>query len=173
MRPSRGAVRLALVALTSAALPVGLDWLAVRPSVLDDLARKEARLEAQRRDIRALELTANKLDEFKADDASLHESLTLVEQIRPPEPRLEPLQGRLREVGESYGLALVGWTPHVGNDTARVDLRLLGPYAGLLSFLERLPRLARLIRVERIEMERREGPQFELQLRISAFYHKD
>jgi Tfp pilus assembly protein PilO len=171
--PSGRALRLGLVALTSAALTLAFDWLALRPSELDGLARTEARLEAQKRDIRALELTANKLEEFKLADASLHESLTLVEQIRPPEPRLEPLEGRLRAVATGYGLALVEWKPHAGDDTARVDLRLLGPYAGLVSFLERLPRLARLIRVERIEMERREGPQFELQLRISAFYHKD
>lgn len=167
------AVRLGLVALTSAALPLGIYWLAVRPSALDGLERTRARIGDTDRVRRALEVTLSRLQEFQADDAALREKLSILEQIRPPEPRLEPLEGRLREVATGYGLALVEWTPHAGDDAARVDLRLRGPYAGLVSFLERLQRLARLIRVERIEMERREGPQFELQLRISAFYHKD
>ena len=161
----------AALAVAAAGLPLWIYLVALRPAALADLTRDEARLENKGRELRALEITANKLEEFKAERASLSESLAVVEQIRPREPQVEPALDRLRAIATGYGLTVVeARALPTGETTAPLELRLRGAYPDLVSFIRRLPRLARFLRIDRVEMERLRGPQFELRLRVTAFY---
>ncbi len=170
---TRSTLGLCALAMAAAGLPLGIYLLALRPAALSELAHEEASLESKGRDLRALEVTANKLEEFKADRASLSEKVALVEQIRPREPQVEPTLDRLRAIATGSGLSVVDAKAlPAGEATAPLELRLRGGYPDLVSFIGRLPRLARLIRIDRVEMERLLGPQFELRLRVTVFYWK-
>jgi Tfp pilus assembly protein PilO len=170
---TRSAVRLGGLAMAAAGLPLATYLLALRPAALSDLTRDEARLESMARDLQALEITANKLDEFKADRALLSERLAVVEHIRPREPRVEPTLNRLRAIATDHGLTVLeGKGLPAGEATAPLELRLRGEYPDLASFIRGLPRLARFVRVDRVEMERLQRPQFELRLRVTVFYWK-
>ena len=170
---TRSALRLGGLALAAAGVPLGTYFLALRPTALSQLTQEEARLERMGRDLRALEITANKLEEFKADVASLEENAARLEQIRPREPQVEPALDRLRTIATGYGLNLLeAKALPAGVATAPLELRLRGGYPDLVSFIRRLPRLARLVRVDRLEMERILGSQFELRLRVTVFYWK-
>jgi Tfp pilus assembly protein PilO len=170
---TRAVLRLCALAMAAAGLPLGIYLLAFRPAALSELTRDEARLESKGRELRALEVTANKLEEFKAEVALLEEQVAVLERIRPREPQVEPALDRLRAIATDYGLTVLeAQAPPAGEATAPLELRLRGDHPDLVSFIRRLPRLARFIRVDRVEMERLLGPQFELRLRVTVFYWK-
>jgi Tfp pilus assembly protein PilO len=170
---NRGTLRLASIALVCAGLPLGIYLLGMRPAELERLKQSEVRLEAETADLRALTITANRLEEFKAARADRDEKLKLLEQIRPREPQVEPALDRLRAIAMEYGLTVLeAQALPAGEAAAPLELRLRGEHPGIVSFIRRLPRLARLIRLDRVEMERLSGPQFELRLRVTVFYWK-
>ncbi len=170
MKPPGTRLRAAVVAAACAALPVAAYWLLVRPGTERALETRQARLDVGNKTLHALEVTANKLDEFKRASDELDGRLSALEQIRPREAQLTPLLERLRSAATSSGVNLVEEKPLPEDDgRIRFELRLLGTPAAFQAFVERLPRLARLVVVDRIEIERRGAKDFDFTVRLSAF----
>jgi Tfp pilus assembly protein PilO len=158
------------VAAACAALPVATYWLLFRPGTERALQARQVRLDNGKKTIHALEVTANKLEEFKRENAELDGGLSGMEQIRPREAQLTPLLERLRSAATSSGAILLEEKPlPEGDERVRFELRLRGTPAAIQAFVERLPRLARLVVVDRIEMERRGAKDFDFTVRLSAF----
>jgi Tfp pilus assembly protein PilO len=164
---------LAWVATVSAALPLAAYWTLVRPSTLASLAQGEKRLDEGSRELRALEITANKLEEFKRESALLDEQLAVLERIRPTEVGTGPLFERLREIAASDHLTVIETnTLHEGDERVLLSMRLSGTPDAFAAFAARLPRLARFLVVERVELERRGDADFDFRLRFAAFRTK-
>jgi Tfp pilus assembly protein PilO len=161
------------VATVSAALPLAAYWTLVRPATLASLADREKRLEQGSRELRALEVTANKLEEFKRESALLDEKLALLERIRPKEAGTGPLFERLREIAARDHLTVIETTTlHEGDERVLLSIRLSGAPDAFAAFTARLPRLARFLVVERVELERRTDTDFDFRLRLAAFRTK-
>jgi Tfp pilus assembly protein PilO len=157
--------------IAGALVPMGGYWGFVRPESFAAVAEKERRLDARRKDIRALEITTEKLGEFHQEVELLNGRLALVDRIRPREPNLDPLVESLRRLSGQAGLTVseIEVLPATREaETLPIRLRLRGKPAELVVFLGRLPLLARFVRPERIEM-RRTSTAFDFSVRLVAF----
>lgn len=172
MSAPRG-LKLVAAGLAGALVPLIAYGLLVRPQTMAGLAAQEKRLEDGARELRALEITANKLEEFKRESALLDEKLALLETILPGEARSAALFDQLRELAATDRLTVVETkTVHEGDATASLELGLRGTPADFASFATRLPRIARLVAMERVEIERRTDGAFDFRLRLVAQHLK-
>ena len=166
-------VRPAMVALLAAAVPLSAYLLFFRGPKRSAVEALESRLEGGARELRALEITTERLSEFRRESDLVDERLALLEKIRPAAPATDAFVERVREVCREQALEVLDAKAlPPGAESAAIELRVAGTPAAVSSLLERLYRLARLNRVDRIALLRRGGARSEFELRILTFHRK-
>ena len=145
------------VALAVAVLIGGLfywQWLSPK---LEEQEQKTARLEALQKEIRALEVTANKLAEFEREVALLEAKLETLKRILPPAKETPDLMRRVQALAAQSNLTINNFTP--GATINRefyqewpITMGVLGNYHNLALFFDKVSRLPRLVNVGNLKV---------------------
>jgi len=135
-------------------------WLA---EAWEQEAQKRARLEALQKEIRALEVTANKLQEFQREVQLLEAKLETLKRILPPEKETPDLMRRVQYLATQSALAIKIFTPgSVANkefyQEVPINLSVEGTYHNLGSFCDRVSRLSRLVNLGNIKVRSMQNP---------------
>jgi len=165
----------AVVALLGAALPFSVYLWLVRPGRASAIEKAEQRLDARQKELQALVVVTDRLDEFQRERRGVEERLALLEAIRPASRETGPLREQLSGLAAADGLSQVSVEEvSSGADAAAlpIQLRAEGSAQAIASLLARIPRLAQLVRVERIELDRRDQGGYGLVLRVAALRAK-
>jgi type IV pilus assembly protein PilO len=130
---------------------------------LEQEKQKRARLEQLQKEIRALEVTVNKLQEFQREVQILEAKLETLKRILPPEKETPDLMRRVQYLAAQSSLAVKRFTP--GNVVAKefyqeypINLDVDGTYHNLGAFFDRVSRLSRLVNVGNIRIKTNQAP---------------
>lgn len=166
------ALRLTLLALLGAAVPLGVYWGFVRPDRARVIATAERRLEARQKETRVLGEIAERYPEFERERQALQARLSELAPVVPRGRELAPLFERLRALAADEGLGEVvldDMAPERDAQGLPVRLRVEGRPEQLLALVGRLDQVVRLITLERVELERVAAERYQLTLRLVAF----
>jgi len=119
---------------------------------LEQEKTKQARLEVLQKEIRALEVTANKLQEFQREVQLLEVKLETLKRILPPEREMPDLMRRVQYLAAQSSLGIKTFTPRAPQNKEfyqelPINLVLEGNYHNLGAFFDRISRLSRLVNV--------------------------
>jgi len=121
-------------------------------------AKKKAQREALQKEIRALEVTANKLQEFQREVQLLEAKLDTLKRILPPERETPDLMRRVTALAAQSFLTVKKFTP--ANPVQKefyqeipINMDLSGTYHNLGLFLDRVSRLSRLVNVKNMKVK--------------------
>jgi Tfp pilus assembly protein PilO len=165
-------LRVTVLALVGAALPLASYWALVRPDRALAIEAAERRLEAKQKQLVTIRALADRLPQFQAEQRALQERLALVDTIRPVSGDEAVLVERLRDLASAEGLDQVSieeLSAGTKGPTLPVSFRAQGAASAVVALLGRLPRIARMVRLERLELESLEGGRYGLVLRLVAF----
>lgn len=166
------ALRLTLLALVGAAVPLGLYWGSVRPDRARVIATAERRLEARQQETRTLGEIAERYPEFEREQQALQERLAALAEIVPRGRELAPLFERLRALAADEGLGdvvLDDMAPERDAQGVPIRLQAQGRPGQLLALVARLSQVVRLLSRERAELERLAERRYQLTLRLVAY----
>jgi type IV pilus assembly protein PilO len=146
------------VAVLVAALICGAFWYFSYSPMLEDEAKKQAQLEALQREIRALEVTANKLQEFQREVQLLEAQLETLKRILPADKETPDLIRRVQALASQSRLNIKNFTPgaEVTKDFYKevpINLDVEGTYHDLGMFFDRVSRLARLVNMTNVKVK--------------------
>jgi type IV pilus assembly protein PilO len=121
-------------------------------------ATKKAKREALQKEIRALEVTANKLQEFQREVQLLEAKLDTLKRILPPEKETPDVMRRVQALAAQSFLNVTKFTPTavVQNEFYQevpISMELTGSYHNLGLFFDRVSRLSRLVNVKSIKVK--------------------
>ena len=121
-------------------------------------ARKKAQREALQKEIRALEVTANKLQEFQREVQLLEAKLDTLKRILPPERETPDLMRRVQALAAQSFLTVKKFTPtHPVQkefyQEVPISMDLTGTYHNLGLFFDRISRLSRLVNVKNLKVK--------------------
>src|SRR5258708_22961872 len=124
---------------------------------LDEEKTKRARLDQLQKDIRALEVTANKLQEFEREVQLLEAKLEPLKRILPPERETPDLMRRVQYLAAQSNLVIRRFTPAtpVTKDFYQevpINVDVEGTYHMLGQFFDRVSRLSRLVNMGSIKI---------------------
>ncbi len=124
---------------------------------LDEEKTKRARLEDLEKQIRALEVTANKLQEFQREVQLLEAKLETLKRILPPERETPDLMRRVQYLASQSNLVIRRFTPAppVNRDFYQevpINVDVEGTYHMLGQFFDRVSRLSRLVNMGGIKI---------------------
>ena len=119
--------------------------------------QKSAQLEQLRTDIRNLEVTANKLQEFQREVAQLEAKLETLKRILPPEKETPDLMRKVQALASQSNLAIKNFTPSavVNRDFYQewpINMSVDGSYHNLGMFFDRVSRLSRLVNIGNLKI---------------------
>jgi type IV pilus assembly protein PilO len=122
-------------------------WLS---DALERERQKQARLQQLETEIRALEVTASKLQEFQREVQLLEAKLETLKRILPPEKETPDLMRRVQYLATQSALGIKVFTPGaVANkefyQEVPINLTVEGTYHNLGNFCDRVSRLSRLV----------------------------
>src|SRR5262245_26772868 len=125
---------------------------------LDEEAKKTARLEALQKEIRALEVTANKLQEFQREVQLLEAKLDTLKRILPPEKETPDVMRRVQALAAQSFLSVTKFTPAAVvqkefYQEVPINMELTGSYHNLGLFFDRVSRLSRLVNVKNLKVK--------------------
>jgi type IV pilus assembly protein PilO len=145
------------VSLFFAALICGLFWYFWYSDALDRETQKKARLETLQKEIRALEVTAAKLQEFQREVQLLEAKLETLKRILPPEKEMPDLMRRVQYLCSQSSLQIRKFTP--GTVATKefyqevpINIDVEGTYHNLGAFFDRISRLSRLVNMGTIKI---------------------
>lgn len=120
-------------------------------------ATKKAKREALQKEIRALEVTANKLQEFQREVQLLEAKLETLKRILPPERETPDLMRRVQSLASQSFLTVRKFSPTtpVQKDFYQevpINVELSGTYHNLGLFFDRISRLSRLVNVRNLKV---------------------
>lgn len=146
------------VSLLIAALIGGGFYYLWYSDALEREKTKQAELEALKKDIRALEVTANKLQEFQREVQLLEAKLETLKRILPPEKETPDLMRRVQYLAAQSSLAIKVFTPiAVSNkefyQEVPINVSVEGNYHNLGAFFDRVRRLSRLVNIGNIRVK--------------------
>jgi type IV pilus assembly protein PilO len=151
--------QLGLSALLAAVI-LGLFWWQYWSPAQDEYQQKTAQLEALRTEIRALEVTANKLQEFQREVALLEAKLETLKRILPPEKETPDLMRKVQSLAAQSNLVIRKFTP--GTTVSRefyqewpINVEVDGSYHNLGFFFDRVRRLSRLVNIGTVVVKSR------------------
>ena len=126
--------------------------------MLEDEAKKQAQLESLQREIRALEVTANKLQEFQREVQLLEAQLETLKRILPADKETPDLMRRVQSLASQSRLNIKNLTPtaEVTKDFYKevpFALDVEGTYHDLGMFFDRVSRLARLVNMTNVKVK--------------------
>lgn len=130
---------------------------------LEEEAKKTSQLEALQKDIRALEVTANKLQEFQREVQLLEAKLETLKRILPPEKETPDLMRRVQYLAAQSNLLIKRFTPGTTSNKefyqeVPINVDVEGTYHNLGMFFDRVSRLSRLVNMGNIRV-RAQGTQ--------------
>jgi type IV pilus assembly protein PilO len=125
---------------------------------LEQEKTKQARLETLQKEIRALEVTANKLQEFQREVQLLEAKLETLKRILPPEKETPDLMRRVQYLAAQSSLLIKDFTPAPVQtkefyQEVPINVTVEGTYHNLGAFFDRVSRLSRLINVGNIRIK--------------------
>jgi type IV pilus assembly protein PilO len=146
------------VAVLVAALICGAFWYFSYSPMLEEEAKKQTQLEQLRRDIRILEATANKLQEFQREVQLLEAQLETLKRILPADKETPDLMRRVQSLAAQSRLNIKNFTPaaEVTKDFYKevpINLDVEGTYHDLGLFFDRISRLARLVNMTNVKIK--------------------
>jgi type IV pilus assembly protein PilO len=124
---------------------------------LEEEKAKRAKLEQLQIDIRKLEVTANKLQEFQREVQLLEAKLETLKRILPPERETPDLMRRVQYLAAQSNLVIRRFTPAtpVNKDFYQevpINVDVEGTYHMLGQFFDRVSRLSRLVNMGSIKI---------------------
>jgi type IV pilus assembly protein PilO len=143
------------------ALLIGLlFWWQYLSPAMEEEKQKTARLESLQREIRALEVTANKLAEFQREVALLEAKLETLKRILPPEKETPDLMRKVQSLASQSSLLIKTFTPGqtVNKEFYQewpINMSVEGNYHNLGIFFDRVGRLSRLVNIGNIKISSR------------------
>lgn len=146
------------VSAVLAAIICGAFWYFWYSPALEEESRKTTQLEALQREIRALEVTANKLQEFQREVQLLEAQLETLKRILPPEKETPDLMRRVQSLASQSRLNIKTFTPaaEVMKDFYKevpINVDVEGTYHDLGQFFDRVSRLARLVNMTNVKVK--------------------
>src|SRR5437867_4640951 len=147
----------------SAALAVligGLFWYFYWTDAVTERDEKTAKLEALNKEIRALEVTAQKLGEFQREVALLEKKLETLKSILPPAKETPDLMRKVQALAAQSNLTINNFTPGatVNRDFYQewpINMAVDGSYHNLGMFFDRVGRLSRLVNLGNLTVSSR------------------
>jgi type IV pilus assembly protein PilO len=127
---------------------------------MEEEKTKTARLESLQREIRALEVTANKLAEFQREVALLEAKLETLKRILPPEKETPDLMRKVQSLASQSSLLIKTFTPGqtINKEFYQewpINMSVEGNYHNLGIFFDRVGRLSRLVNIGGIKITSR------------------
>jgi type IV pilus assembly protein PilO len=151
--------QLGLSALVAAVI-LGLFWWQYWSPAQEEYKTKSVQLEQLRTEIRALEVTANKLQEFQREVALLEAKLETLKRILPPEKETPDLMRKVQSLAAQSNLVIRKFTP--GATVTKefyqewpINMEVDGSYHNLGFFFDRVRRLSRLVNIGTIKVTSR------------------
>ena len=146
------------VSLFAAALIVGGFYYLWYSDALDREQQKTTRLQQLETEIKALEVTANKLQEFQREVQLLEAKLETLKRILPPEKETPDLMRRVQYLATQSSLSIKVFTPAaVANKEFYqewpIAVEVEGTYHNLGMFFDRVGRLPRLVNVGNLKVK--------------------
>ena len=145
------------VSFALAVLVGGLFWYFYWSDATVERDEKTAKLEALNKEIRALEVTAQKLGEFQREVALLEKKLETLKSILPPAKETPDLMRKVQALAAQSNLTINNFTPGatVNKDFYQewpISMGLVGNYHNLALFFDKVSRLPRLVNVNNIKI---------------------
>jgi type IV pilus assembly protein PilO len=114
--------------------------------------QKQERVQALTEQIRALEVTANRLQEFQREVQLLEAKLETLKRILPPVKEIPDLMRKMQSLASQSNLQIRTFTPKamVNREFYQeqpIDVAVTGTYHNLAIFFDRISRLSRLVNV--------------------------
>jgi type IV pilus assembly protein PilO len=140
------------VGAAAAAVIAGLFyWFAWAP-MDEEQTQKQTKLDTLLQDIRALEVTASKLEDFKREVAQLEQKLETLKRILPPEKETPDLMKKIQYLAQQSNLQIKRFTPAPTvkkefYEEWPISIAVEGSYHNLGLFFDRVSRLPRLVNV--------------------------
>lgn len=148
------------VSLFLALIIGGVFWWQYLSPAMEEEKQKTARLEGLQREIRALEVTANKLAEFQREVALLEAKLETLKRILPPEKETPDLMRKVQSLASQSSLLIKAFTPGqtINKEFYQewpINMSVEGNYHNLGIFFDRVGRLSRLVNIGNIKIHSR------------------
>lgn len=145
------------VSAAIAVLVGGLFWYFYWSDAAVERETKTTKLEALNKEIRALEVTAQKLGEFQREVALLEKKLETLKTILPPAKETPDLMRKVQALAAQSNLTINNFTP--GATVSRefyqewpITMGLIGNYHNLALFFDKVSRLPRLVNVSNLKI---------------------
>jgi type IV pilus assembly protein PilO len=143
-----------------AAVILGAFWWFYWSPAQEEYKAKTTQLEALRTEIRALEVTASKLQEFQREVALLEAKLETLKRILPPEKETPDLMRKVQSLAAQSNLVIRKFTP--GATVSKefyqewpINVEVDGSYHNLGYFFDRVRRLSRLVNIGTVNVKSR------------------
>src|SRR6266581_9631593 len=151
------------VSLLAAALIGGAFYYLWYSEALEQEQTKTTRLQQLETEIKALEVTASKLQEFQREVQLLEAKLETLKRILPPEKETPDLMRRVQYLATQSSLSIKVFTPGtVANkefyQEVPINVSVEGTYHNLGSFCDRVSRLSRLVNLGSIKIKSMTNP---------------
>ena len=123
----------------------------------EEITTKTATHEKLLQDIRALEVTATKLEDFKREVAQLEAKLETLKRILPPEKETPDLMKKIQYLAQQSSLQIKRFTPAPTvkkefYEEWPINIDVQGSYHNLGLFFDRVSRLPRLVNVGNLKI---------------------
>jgi type IV pilus assembly protein PilO len=135
----------------------GLFWYLYWSDTAVERDEKTAKLEALNKEIRALEVTAQKLGEFQREVALLEKKLETLKTILPPAKETPDLMRKVQALAAQSNLTINNFTPGptVNKEFYQewpITMGLVGNFHNLALFFDKVSRLPRLVNVGNLKI---------------------
>ena len=148
------------VSVALAAVIGGLFWWQYWSPATEERDQKTTKLEGLNKEIRALEVTAQKLPEFQREVALLEKKLETLKTILPPAKETPDLMRKVQSLASQSSLLIKAFTPGqtVNKEFYQewpINMSVEGNYHNLGIFFDRVGRLSRLVNIGNIKITSR------------------
>ena len=145
------------VSLAVAVVIGGAFWYLYWTDASAQRDEKATKLEALNKEIRALEVTAQKLQEFQREVALLEKKLETLKSILPPAKETPDLMRKVQALAAQSNLTINNFTPGatVNKEFYQewpIAMGVLGSYHNLALFFDKVSRLPRLVNVSNLKI---------------------
>jgi len=143
-----------------AAIILGVFYWEYWKPAQEEYQTKTTQLEGLRKEIAALEVTANKLQEFQREVALLEAKLETLKRILPPEKETPDLMRKVQSLAAQSNLVIRKFTPGatVNKEFYQewpINVEVDGSYHNLGFFFDRVRRLSRLVNIGTVNVRNR------------------
>lgn len=151
------------VSAVAAAVIGGLFYWQIWGPMVEEHTKKSANLEKLQKEIRALEVTANKLPEFQREVVLLEAKLDTLKRILPPSKETPDLMKKVQYLAVQSNLTIKKFNPGAGATKEfyqeyPINVDVEGTYHNLAMFFDRIRRLSRLVNVGNLKIKAQGKP---------------